>query len=344
MKTIDTTEVTESRLFLEAYAIRLSGYYFNHLDEDGYPVLFKRPSAFSREGAEKLVKELADNPNVWGSPTIVKIPRDKSDDIGFWVDEGNGRLSSCHLDVAQPLRSIWEVPDWFKASVMASDPTNPDWDDHTRDDSNIAWYIFADNLRGWFKHGGWSGKGEDSYLVSEPYDLGPDAIHNLVKVCEKFNFDFQIFGHSIHYPSRCMRIVIEPKVKLPYTKRVRVVSPERLTWEKGWDAARLKVDLGLACDFIDHVLPLVDDEERNDFTETVSTLRLIASRVSVEFYDETKKELDELQAVLNRKVRDRGREGRGPASENRNCTSVGLGRHCLYKGWSQYQRCDVSLR
>lgn len=44
-------------------------------------------------------------------------------------------------------------------------------------------------------------------FVSEPYDLTPEDVHDLVEDAERFEFDFLISATSFHFPTRTVRVL-----------------------------------------------------------------------------------------------------------------------------------------
>lgn len=333
MSTMETVQavVEQPRILAngEVFAIRIgAGFLCDFDDEDGYPRVFRTTHVFSREKAEELFRKLEGYPDA----QIVPIQEKEPNEITFWVDEfADGRFTSCHVKIASAIRrdNGENMPDWFKAAMMAADPGNPEWDDFERKDYNIAWDIFTDEkygrVRRWMDHYGWSGEGEDSYFVSEPYGLDMEGMQDLIQVCQKFNFDVQISGHSTHYPSATLRITIRPNVKLPYTKRVRIVTAEQSEFEQKRDAAALRLNLILACDYIDHVMHLAGDE-RKDLVGGVDILRSIAADglemeegvalPSAERYlDDAKFRLDFAVDFADRRGRELGRVGMGASPE-----------------------------
>lgn len=297
----------------EVYAVKVGQHFFGDFDEDGYPVRWNFPHAETLETAQERLKQLQGNEHVHGELSIVKVIKDRQGEITFWVeDDGDGVFSSRSVGIAPYVRHEFEdMPGWFKAAMMTSDPTNSGWDDYGYEDYVVAWEIFHNQTRGegrgFLDHFGWSGQGEDSYFVSEPYHLEAEDIQNLVEVCQKFNFDFQISGRSNHYPSETMQIMIRPRIKLSYTKRVRLVSPERLEWEARRDAAELKLNLTLACDFIDHVMHLADEMYKEDFVARTAILRGIAEHKAYEgarYLEEASSSLDFAVEAADYVVRD----------------------------------------
>ena len=322
--TAQLTEAKEAPRLLadgDVYAVKVGPFFFGDLDEDGHPVLWRTPRAEALETAKERKELLAKIEYVYAEISIVKLTNDRSGEVTFWADhDADGRFSSCSVEIASPVRH-GEMPDWFKAAMMAFNPADSQWEDFDREDYNIAWDVFVSNIpdgHGWLDHYGWSGEGEDSYFVSEPYHLHPQDVRNLTEVCQRFNFDFEISGRSNHYPSSTMRIMIRPLAKLPYVKRVRVVSEEVLAWEARRDAAALKMNLTLACDFIDHVLPLVNEDCKEDLTIRTNILRNIAEmeRPSAELYlDDAKYRLDMAVEVGDFVCRDLHRSGMSSTPE-----------------------------
>lgn len=65
--------------------------------------------------------------------------------------------------------------------------------------------------RRWLDHAG-SFIAEDGteVLMSEPYNLDPDAVRDLLAFCDQHDLDFHIDGLTQHYPTRTFRVRVWP--------------------------------------------------------------------------------------------------------------------------------------
>ena len=85
----------------------------------------------------------------------------------------------------------------------------PRWVRKLQNQQEASWQLLFHE--GWLDHIGVLRDDGQEYFVSEPYDLDSDAIRDLVKDAERFNFDFQISALSYHYPTRTVRILAWPR-------------------------------------------------------------------------------------------------------------------------------------
>src|SRR5271155_5626278 len=159
----------------DVYAVQVNGAYFSSFDEDGFAWTRRTPHCVTRAQADEIAKKVGEHAKV------VPVPASKKKGISFWTHdsyaEAYGRRT---LEFGSPVRPhLEDVPGWFKAAMMRFSPEGSNvsrWDDEDRDDAVIAWEVFRQEfpLLYWFEHDGWSGSGEDSILIAEPYHLDPE--------------------------------------------------------------------------------------------------------------------------------------------------------------------------
>jgi hypothetical protein len=244
----------------DVYAVWMNGAYFSSFDEDGFPWTRRSPHCVTRAQADEIAKKVGDHAKV------VSVRADKG--IAFWTyDPYAEAYSRRTLESGSPVRSHLDgIPGWFKAAMQKHSPNGSNvsaWDDEDRDDGVIAWEVFRQEfpLLYWLDHDGFSGEGEDSILVAEPYHLDGEDVQSLIEVCAKFGFKFHISGKSIHYPSHTVRIEITPVEKLTYVRPVRVISPEQKVWEDERKVVFESLIRKHACDFIEHAIHVVKDSD-----------------------------------------------------------------------------------
>jgi hypothetical protein len=265
----ELAKVTETPRILtdgDVYAVRSYGKFFSSFDEDGHAWVSNNPRYLHRKQAAEIASKIGQHAE------IIRIVPDNDGEIHFWLDESSSiephsaSYGKRTIHVGTPVRSRFDqIPGWFKAAMMKFSPQGSvvtTWDDEEYDDGMIALEVFSDEaghgLHRWLDHEGWTGEGENSVFVSEPYHLEQEDLLQLIEVCKKFGFTFTISGKSEHYPSSTFRIEITPIEKLPYIRPVRVMGAE----QKAWEDQRSQVFYGLvrnqAADYIEHVLHVVN--------------------------------------------------------------------------------------
>ena len=292
------------------YAVWCGDGWFSSFDEDGYVFLSKIKHCVTKEEAEETARQICDKTGEKVGDRVTVVPI-SAGELGFWVKHSScGGYTDLTVKCAPAKRSVYEnVPDWFKAALMAHATNDLGWDDNDIDDGTNAVDLFHQIAGRWQDHTGWSGEGEDSKFVSEPYHLEAQDIENLVETCRVFNFNYQISGHSSHYPSATMRILISPKERLPYQPRIRVISPEQARWEADRDRALHSLVRTLACDYIEHVAGLVENSDDEDYGMFVDTSLSVVRRYA------TGEERDQdilrsYHELAGRKYRELRRQGR----------------------------------
>ena len=219
----------------EVFAVRVNGAYFHSFDEDGFVLTHALPHCVSGEQAEETARKVRESGHT--AEVVPVSSEDRTKGMQFWLSSDEDGFSERTLHVGSPVRSRYEnIPCWFKASMMKFSPEGTgyrDWNDEEHRDGDIALDIFLEQVgfQNWLDHWGWTGEGENSILVSEPYELGSENIQELIETCAKFDFNFHITGQSVHYPSSTLRIEVEPKTKLAYTRPIRVLLPGQKEWE-----------------------------------------------------------------------------------------------------------------
>ena len=145
----------------------------------------------------------------------------KGEGMKFRVEESRygGITNELTLKVGSAVRSLWEdVPEWLKGAAQRIEPDSDRWSG-LQDDGEIATdIIFARRWHSWLDHTGWTGEGEASKFVAEPYALHQDDLEDLIAFCKEHDFGFEISGKSRHYPSSTVRISIFPQIVHPFRK------------------------------------------------------------------------------------------------------------------------------
>jgi len=145
------------------------------------------------------------------------LSADNKDDVIFWVEPSQDYLDlgigygKRTLAAGTKLQGVRDhAPQWFIERMRTFKPDAFGWSDRESNDSRTAVHIFRDECHHWDDHCGWSGEGEDSHFVAEPYHLTHEDAKNLEEVCKNFKLSYLITGMSSHYPSRTFRISIKP--------------------------------------------------------------------------------------------------------------------------------------
>ncbi len=201
------TEKKHTRILAdgEVYAVRVGDKWFSYFDEERRTFVSNIQHCVTRAEANEIAKKVGEHARV--------VPV-RAGDLAFWVRKTHHEgFSERTIRIGPTVRPRQDgIPDWFLRAMMDFAPERDGWDDEGPQNRLYALDVFSMASSGhWMDHTGWSGEGEDSVFISEPYWLKQDDIEGLIETCRKFGFKFQMTGQSSHYPSATLRIMISPK-------------------------------------------------------------------------------------------------------------------------------------